>query len=118
MLLLTHRRALLPPSLLLLCVLLLLCTVVVDAQPVDVTVNCGTGQTAGMAFNCVVSATGGTAPYTGTGTFPVTQPVKGTFTETFSVHDTNSPTLVAGSQSVTVTGQPVVVTLNCGTGQT
>src|SRR5712664_2871967 len=93
-------------------------TVTVTGQPVVVTVNCGTGQTAGKAFNCVVSATGGTAPYTGTGTFPVTQPVKGTFTETFSVHDSNSATLVAGSQSVTVTGQPVVVTVNCGTGQT
>ncbi len=90
-------------------------TVVVNAQPLVVTVSCPTsGVTAGKPFNCTVSATGGTTPYTGTGTFSVTQPVKGTFTEKFNVTDANHVT-ATGSATVTVAPQPMVVTVACPT---
>ncbi len=92
--------------------------VTVVQQPFVATVNCGsTGITAGKPFTCTVSATGGTAPYQGTGTFTVTQPVKGTFTESFTVRDANGKSAVA-STTVTVVQQPFVATVNCGTGQT
>src|SRR5262249_33483017 len=65
-------------------------TVNVAGQPLVVTVTCPTsGITAGKPFTCTVAATGGTAPYTGTGGISRTEPVKGTFTERFSVTDAN-----------------------------
>src|SRR5207245_4566567 len=88
--------------------------VTVSAQPIVVAVTCPTsGATAGKPFDCTVSATGGTAPYSGTGSFSVTEPVKGTFTETFSVTDANGVT-ASGSASVSVAPQPLVVTVTCG----
>src|SRR5229473_926391 len=90
--------------------------VTVVQQPFVVSFTCGSTAnaiTAGKPFTCVVSATGGTAPYTGTGTFTVTQPVKGTFTESFNVKDANGKTAVA-STDVTVVQQPFVVSVTCG----
>src|SRR5262249_38836822 len=92
-------------------------TVTIAPQPLIVTVNCGSGQTAGKPFNCSVSATGGTQPYSGTGSFTVTEPTKGSFTESFSVTDANGVT-ATGSATVTVVQQPFVVTVTCGSGQT
>ncbi len=92
-------------------------SVTVAPQPLVVTVNCDSGATAGKPFNCTVSASGGTGPYTGTGSFSVTEPVKGTFTESFRVTDANGAT-ASGSSSVSVVPQPLVVTVNCGSGQT
>src|SRR5262249_3007336 len=88
-------------------------TVTVAGQPLIVTVTCPTsGVTAGKPFNCTVSATGGTAPYTGTGTFSRTEPVKGSRTESFTVTDGNSAS-ASGSATVTVAAQPLVATVSC-----
>src|SRR5207249_1096117 len=70
-------------------------TVTVVQQPFTVSVDCGSDQTAGKPFSCTVSATGGTAPYGGTGSFSVTQPVKGSFIESFTVTDANGKSAVA-----------------------
>src|SRR5262249_1844869 len=86
-------------------------------QPLIVTVDCGSGQTAGKPFQCDVSATGGTTPYTGTGTFTVVEPVKGVFTESFTVRDANGA-LASGSDTVTIAPQPLVVTVTCPSGLT
>src|SRR5207247_3756383 len=88
-------------------------TVTVVQQPFTVSVDCGSGQTAGKPFSCTVSATGGTGPYPGIGTFSVTQAVKGTFTESFHVSDANGKTAVA-STTVNVVQQPFVVSVTCG----
>src|SRR6266581_2686594 len=87
-------------------------SVVVTAQPLVVTVTCSSA-TSGKPFNCTVSATGGSSPYTGTGTFTKTEPVKGTFSESFTVTDANSVS-ASGSASVTVVQQPFVVSVSCG----
>jgi len=90
--------------------------VTVFQQPFVVSVTCGTAAnaiTAGKPFTCTVSATGGTAPYQGTGSFVVTEPVKGTFVESFPVSDANGKTAVASTQ-VTVVQQPFVVSVTCG----
>src|SRR5206468_1725532 len=88
-------------------------TVTVEAQPLAVTVTCPTaGLTTGKAFDCTVSAAGGTAPYTGTGTRTVTESTKGTFTELFSVTDVNGVT-ASGSATVDIAGQPLVITATC-----
>src|SRR5206468_5995596 len=90
-------------------------TVNVAAQPLVVTVTCPTsGVTAGKPFNCTVSASGGTAPYTGTGTLSRTEPTKGSKTESFTVTDANSVS-ASGSATVSVTAQPLVVTVTCPT---
>src|SRR5206468_2535478 len=91
--------------------------VTVVQQPFEVSVSCGsagTPITAGKPFNCVVSATGGTGPYTGTGTFSVTQPIKGSFTESFTVMDANGQSAIASTQ-VAVVQQPFTVSVVCGT---
>src|SRR5229473_1611243 len=91
-------------------------TVTVVQQPFVVNVTCGSPTaaiTAGKPFTCTVSATGGTAPYQGTGDFTVTQPVKGTFPESFTVTDSNGKSAVA-SQTVNVVQQPFVVSVTCG----
>src|SRR5262249_11398608 len=62
-------------------------TVNIAPQPLVVTVTCDSGATVGKPFQCSVSANGGTSPYSGTGTFSLTEPVKGHFTETFTVTD-------------------------------
>ncbi len=90
-------------------------SVTIAAQPLTVIVSCpGSGLTAGKPFSCTVSAVGGTAPYTGTGDFTVTQPVKGTFTELFSVTDANGGSASA-SATVTIAAQPIVVSATCPT---
>ncbi len=92
-------------------------SVTIVPQPLVVTVSCQSGATAGKPFNCTVSATAGTEPYNGIGSFSITQPVKGTFTETFSVTDANQFS-ASGSATVTIAPQPLVVTVTCDTGQT
>ncbi len=88
--------------------------VTVAAQPLVVTVTCPTsGVTAGKPFSCTVSAGGGTSPYSGIGSFQRTEPVKGTFTEQFTVTDANGVS-ATGSASVTVSAQALIVTVNCG----
>ncbi len=88
-------------------------TVVVAPQPLVVSVNCPSiGLTVGKPFNCQVSATGGTAPYTGTGTFSRTEPTKGTKTESFTVTDANGVS-ASGSATVSIAAQPLVVTVSC-----
>src|SRR5207245_6612060 len=94
--------------------------VTVVQQPFTVTVTCGSASaaiTAGKPFDCTVSASGGTQPYGGTGTFSVTQPVKGTFTERFTVTDANGKSAVASTQ-VDVVQQPFVVSVSCGSAGT
>src|SRR5881409_3247936 len=74
----------------------------VGSQPLVVTVTCGSPNsvaTTGKPFNCTVSAVGGTSPYTGTGTFQLIEAVKGVFTESFSVTDSNGVTAF-GSGSI------------------
>ena len=81
-------------------------SVTVAGQALTVTATCPTsGLTAGKPFTCTVSASGGTAPYTGTGSISRTEQAKGTFTETFSVTDANSIT-ASGTATVTVAAQP------------
>ncbi len=83
--------------------------VTVDPQPIVVEVTCpASSLTAGKPFSCSVFATGGTAPYTGTGSFTITEPLKGTFTETFTVTDANHAT-ASGSASVTVAPQAFAI---------
>jgi len=84
----------------------------VTGQPVVVNVSCASGITAGKAFNCLVSAIGGTGPYTGTGTFSVTEQVKGTHVESFTVKDANGVS-ASGTATVMVNGQPLVVSVVC-----
>src|SRR5213594_1973231 len=91
--------------------------VAVAPQPVTVAVDCGVGQTAGKPFNCTVSAGGGTGPYVGTGTFSVTEALKGSKSESFSVTDSNGMSVI-GSTAVNIAPQPLVVTVSCGSGQT
>src|SRR5439155_1594698 len=61
----------------------------------------------GGTANVVISATGGTAPYTGTGTFP-----QGAGSHTYTVTDANGCT---SSTTVTLT-QPTAVTLSLAPG--
>jgi len=90
-------------------------TVNVAPQPLVVSASCPTsGLTTGKPFNCSVTATGGTGPYTGTGTVSKTEPVKGTFSESFTVTDSNGIS-ASGTASVTIAGQPLVVTVSCPT---
>src|SRR5262249_50344820 len=89
-------------------------TVMIAPQPLVVTVRCDSGATAGKPFNCSVSATGGTSPYSGTGTFTVSEPVKGQFTESFTVVDSNG-VHATGSAIVSIAPQPLVVTVTCDT---
>jgi len=94
------------------------------------TVSCGTGQTSGKAFTCTATTAGGTSPYTYTWTLPtgctgtsttstisVTCSPKGTYSISSAARDSNAVTQ-SGSVSVTVGGQPVAVTVTCGSGQT
>src|SRR5437867_5651243 len=54
-------------------------TVTVTPQPLMAAVSCPTsGLTAGKPFSCNVTATGGTPPYSGTGSQTVTEPAKRT----------------------------------------
>src|SRR3970282_1799621 len=83
-------------------------SVTIAPQPLMVTVDCpNSGLTAGKPFNCTVSATGGTSPYTGTGVRSATQPTKGTFTQSFSVTDANGAT-ASGSDTVVISAQPLM----------
>ncbi len=85
-------------------------TVTIGSQQLVVSVDCpNAGLTAGKPFNCTVSATGGTAPYQGTGTFSVTLPVKGTYTVSFNVTDANG-TSASGSDTVVIAPQPLIIT--------
>src|SRR2546426_740652 len=100
-------------------------TVVVTAQPIVVTVSCGSA-TAGKPVTCNASATGGTSPYTfswsvqggtpatGTGaSVTTTYATKGTFVVNPTVTDANN---IKKSQtaSIVVASQPVAVTVSCG----
>ena len=87
-------------------------TVTIAPQPLIITVDCGSGQTADKAFSCTVSATGGTTPYTGTGTVSRTEATKGTKTESFTVTDANGSS-ASGSAHVTISPQPVTVIVAC-----
>src|SRR5207249_619436 len=102
-------------------------SIVVTAQPLAVTVTCGTA-TAGKPVTCNASATGGTAPYTytwsapggspatGTGaSFTTTYAAKGTFVVNATATDLNGAKK-SQTASVVVAAQPIVVTVNCGTG--
>jgi len=89
-----------------------LTVITAPAPPLAANVDCGTGQTTGKPFNCTVSATGGTAPYTGTGTFSVTEPTKGSKTESFTVMDSLGASVIAQA-TITVTPQPLIVTVTC-----
>jgi len=87
--------------------------VTVGGQPLVVTATCPTsGVTAGKPFNCTVSATGGTGPYTGVGSISRTEPTKGSKTESFTITDANSVSATA-TASVSVGAQPLVVTVSC-----
>ncbi|TMI29022.1 PKD domain-containing protein, partial [Candidatus Bathyarchaeota archaeon] len=101
-------------------------TVVVTAQPIVVTVNCGSA-TAGKPVTCNASATGGTSPYTfawsapggspatGSGaSFTVTYAAKGTFVVNATATDLNNAKK-SQTASIVVAGQPIVVTVTCGT---
>src|SRR5207249_383758 len=100
--------------------------VVINGQPIVVTVTCGTG-TAGKPITCTASATGGTGPYTfswsapggtpstGTGaSFTTTYAVKGTFVVNATATDINNAKK-SQTASIVVAGQPIVVTVTCGT---
>src|SRR5439155_27360840 len=90
-------------------------SIVVAAQPIVVTINCGTGPfTAGKPVTCTVSATGGTAPYTFTWSSKGT-PTSGTdtsYTTTFSSAQIGLQTINATARdnnAVTKLGQ---ITIN------
>src|SRR3989441_541262 len=85
-------------------------SVTVTPQPLMATVSCPTsGLTAGKPFSCNVTATGGTPPYSGTGSQTVTEPAKGTYTVSFTVRDMNQAS-ATGSTTVTVSSQPLILT--------
>src|SRR5207249_5071781 len=101
-------------------------SVVVAGQPIIVTVNCGSA-TAGKPVTCNASATGGTSPYTfawsapggspatGSGaSFTVTYAAKGTFVVNATATDLNNAKK-SQTASIVVAGQPIVVTVTCGT---
>src|SRR5207244_1530387 len=88
-------------------------SVTVTPQPLMATVSCPTsGLTAGKPFSCNVTATGGTPPYSGTGSQTVTEPAKGTYTVSFTVRDMNQAS-ATGSTTVTVSSQPLMLTASC-----
>src|SRR5207249_1324759 len=88
-------------------------TVTVTPQPLMAAVSCPTsGLTAGKPFSCNVTATGGTPPYSGTGSQTVTEPAKGTYTVSFTVRDMNQAS-ATGSTTVTVSSQPLMLTASC-----
>jgi PKD repeat protein len=88
-------------------------SITVNPQPLVVTVDCpDTGLTAGKPFTCNVSAAGGTAPYSGTGAFTVSYPVKTPLSVSFEVTDANAVT-ATGSDIVTIDPQPLIVIVNC-----
>src|SRR5260370_28511161 len=90
--------------------------VTVVQQLFVVSVSCGSSSaaiTAGKPFDCVVSATGGTGPYQGIGTFSVTQPVKGSFTESFTVTDSNGTSPIS-THPVTSYQHPCFDSFSCG----
>ncbi len=102
-------------------------SVAVAAQPLTVTVSCGT-FTAGKPGTCTATAAGGTSPYTFTWTvdgviqagqagssFTTTFATKGSHTVSVVAKDANNVSSTAASTSVTVAGQPLTVTVSCGT---
>ncbi|WP_394767798.1 right-handed parallel beta-helix repeat-containing protein [Ferruginibacter sp.] len=74
------------------------------ASPLQIQVNAGTIANTGGATTVTVSATGGTAPYSGTGSFLGL--AAGTYT--YSVRDANGCT---ATSSVTITTAPLIVVL-------
>src|SRR5206468_1203621 len=74
-------------------------TVNVASTPLIVIVTCPASASIGVSFSCTVAASGDTGPYTGVGSFSVTENGKGNKIETFSVTDANG---VSGSGSTTV----------------
>src|SRR5207249_10575989 len=102
-------------------------SVTVAGQPVAVTVSCGSA-TVNVAFTCTATASGGTAPYTFTWTLPtgctgssttssisVTCSPKGSYSISSTARDGNAVT-GTGSATVSVAGQPIVVTVSCAAG--
>src|SRR5207249_729791 len=100
--------------------------VTVAPQPIVVTVTCGSA-TAGKPVTCNASATGGTSPFTfswsapggspatGTGaSFTTTYAAKGTFVVNATATDANQAKK-SQTASIVVAGQPIVVTVTCGT---
>jgi len=100
-------------------------TVNVAAQPIVVVVTCGT-PTVNQPVTCNASATGGTAPYTltwaSTGTpatgagpsYTTVFATKGPQVINATASDNNAVTKL-GQTTVSVVGQPIVVTVTCGT---
>ncbi len=102
-------------------------TVTVVAQPLAVSISCGTA-TAGKPVTCTATPTGGTSPYSftwsvdgvvqagaTTATFTTTFPVKGTHSIVATVKDANLVSATSNTVSLTVAGQPLSVSISCGT---
>jgi len=92
-------------------------TVFVQGQPLVVTVLCPNSATAGTVFYCTVSASGGTGPYTGTGSFSVDESGKGSRIESFTVVDANGSS-ASGSATVLVSPMPLLVSFSISSNPT
>src|SRR5262249_35027285 len=77
-----------------------------------VTVTCPETAAIGIAFDCDVAASGGTAPYSGTGTSTITEVVKGVKIESFIVTDSNGVS-VASSATIVVNPEQLLIAISC-----
>src|SRR6266568_1705573 len=99
----------------------------VAGQPLSVSISCGTA-TAGKPVTCTATPTGGTSPYSftwsvdgvvqagaTTSTFTTTFATKGTHSVVATVKDANTISATSNTVSLTVAGQPLSVSISCGT---